>query len=74
MNTISIIDIIPDFDEEEELGLSDKPWKDKRKSKPKRNKRYSSDEWEEQNQARKRYIKEWEEDLRYAQELANEGM
>lgn len=74
MNTISIIDLIPDFEEEEESGLSDKPWKDNRKSKSKRSKRYSGDDWEEQNRARKKYLKEWEEDLRYAQELANEGM
>lgn len=31
-------------------------------------------EWTEIQRARYEYIKEWEEDLRYASELANEGM
>lgn len=31
-------------------------------------------DWSETQRARAEYIKEWEEDLRYAVELANEGM
>lgn len=30
--------------------------------------------WSDIQQARAEYLKEWEEDMRYAQELANEGM
>lgn len=30
--------------------------------------------WAEMQQARSEYLKEWEEDMRYAQELASEGM
>lgn len=30
--------------------------------------------WDEMQQARTEYLKEWEEDMRFAQELANEGM
>lgn len=30
--------------------------------------------WAEMQQARTEYLKEWEEDMRYAQELASEGM
>lgn len=30
--------------------------------------------WTETQKARSEYIKEWEEDMRYAQELASEGM
>lgn len=42
-------------------------------SKP--NRRYlESDEWEELRKARARYAREWEEDFRYAKELADEGM
>lgn len=32
------------------------------------------EEWTEIQRARSDYLKEWEEDLRYAVELANEGM
>ncbi len=31
-------------------------------------------DWSETQRARTEYLKEWEEDMRYAQELANEGM
>ena len=66
------------FDEdifEEELDLSDKPWKSgKKKSKKRGVKNFRSDDWEEMQRARSRYLKEWEEDIRYAEELANEGM
>lgn len=31
-------------------------------------------DWNETQRARNEYLKEWEEDMRYAQELANEGM
>lgn len=31
-------------------------------------------DWSETQRARSEYLKEWEEDMRYAQELANEGM
>jgi hypothetical protein len=31
-------------------------------------------EWVETQKARSEYLKEWEEDMRYAVELANEGM
>lgn len=34
----------------------------------------SREEWYAIQRARSDYIKDWEEDLRYAQELANEGM
>ena len=72
---IESIESLEIYLDEEEPGLSEKPWKDsKRKGKPKRRQRHSEDDWEEQNQARKRYLKEWEEDMRYAEELANEGM
>lgn len=61
--------------DEEEPGLSDKPWKQTRKTnKRRRGHRFSDDDWEEQNRARQKYLKEWEEDLRYAKELADEGM
>ena len=30
--------------------------------------------WSEMQQARTEYLREWEEDMRYAQELASEGM
>lgn len=36
--------------------------------------RLSDDEWEESRRAKARYLKEWEEDFRYAKELADEGM
>lgn len=79
-NTSYVDEMIEDVEEltnqvdEEESGLSDKPWKQtkKRKSVPRR--RYTDDDWEEQNRARQKYLKEWEEDLRYAKELADEGM
>lgn len=32
------------------------------------------EDWTEMQQARADYLKEWEEDMRFAQELANEGM
>lgn len=32
------------------------------------------EEWGEIQKARSEYLKDWEEDLRYAVELANEGM
>jgi hypothetical protein len=35
---------------------------------------HSGKEWEEVQHARAEYIKEWEEDMRYAQELAQQGM
>ena len=61
--------------DEEETGLSDKPWKqNKKRSRRHRGQRFSDDDWEEQNRARQKYLKEWEEDLRYAKELADEGM
>jgi hypothetical protein len=61
--------------DEEETGLSDKPWTQTKKSnKRRRGHRFSDDDWEEQNKARQKYLKEWEEDLRYAKELADEGM
>ena len=60
---------------EEELELSEKPWKNgKRKPKNRRDRRSGGDDWEEVQRARARYIKEWEEDMRYAEELANESM
>ena len=60
---------------EEELDLSDKPWKNgKKKPKRKSGKDFRSDDWEELQRAKNRYLKEWEEDMRYAEELANEGM
>ena len=31
-------------------------------------------EWVELQRARAEYLREWEEDIKYAQELANEGM
>jgi hypothetical protein len=41
---------------------------------PKNKKRqFSDDEWEEVRRARAKYYKEWEEDYRYAKELADEG-
>jgi hypothetical protein len=43
-------------------------------SDPSRNRRYSETEWSEIQQARIQYLREWEEDMRYAQELASEGM
>ncbi len=39
-----------------------------------RARRYSEDEWTALQAARLEYLKEWEEDMRYAQELAAEGM
>ena len=33
-----------------------------------------SSAWAEMQQARTEYIREWEEDMRFAQELASEGM
>jgi hypothetical protein len=36
--------------------------------------RYNEQEWNELQQARQQYLREWEEDMRYAQELASEGM
>lgn len=33
-----------------------------------------TDEWEELRRARARYAREWEEDFKYAKELADEGM
>lgn len=36
--------------------------------------RFSEDQWAEIQQARLAYLREWEEDMRYAQELASEGM
>lgn len=59
---------------EEEPALSDKPWRDSRKKGKSKRRKYSEEDWEEQNAARKRYLREWEEDMRYAEELANEGM
>jgi hypothetical protein len=61
---------------EEEPELSEKPWKDGRRKFKKRkgNRRFDSDDWEETQRARAAYIKEWEEEMRYAEELANEGM
>lgn len=61
-------------DEEEEPELSDKPWRDGRKKSRKKRRRFDSDEWEETQKARAKYLREWEEDLRYAEELANESM
>lgn len=71
---MNLLDLIPDEEETEDTELSDKPWKYRGKKAKKRRTRFSEDDWEEQNRARKQYLKEWEEDLRYAQELANEGM
>jgi hypothetical protein len=34
----------------------------------------SSAQWGEVQQARAEYLREWEEDMRFAQELASEGM
>ena len=42
---------------------------------PKKNRRYfDDDEWESMRRARAHYYKEWEEDFKYAKELADEGM
>ena len=41
---------------------------------PAKTRRYSESEWSELQQARQRYLSEWEEDMRFAQELASEGM
>lgn len=60
--------------DEEETGLSDKPWKQtKKRGRRREAHRFSDDEWEEQNRARLKYLKEWEEDMRYAKELADEA-
>jgi hypothetical protein len=36
--------------------------------------RRNSSDWDEVQRARAQYLREWEEDMRYAQELASEGM
>lgn len=36
--------------------------------------RFSEKDWNDLQKARLEYLKEWEEDMRYAQELASEGM
>lgn len=39
-----------------------------------KSRRYSEDDWNALQQARLQYLRDWEEDMRYAQELASEGM
>lgn len=57
----------------EEEEVADKPWKDKRKPK-KRSRQHGGADWEEMQRARAHYLREWEEDMRYAKELAEESM
>lgn len=66
-------DDLEGFHIEEEEVVADKPWKDKRKAK-KRTRSNSGADWEEMQRARAHYLREWEEDMRYAKELAEESM
>lgn len=39
-----------------------------------RRRRLNDDDWEDSRRAKAKYLREWEEDFKYAKELADEGM
>lgn len=59
------------FNEEETLDKLEAAYEEPALAKPRR---YNDQEWNDLQRARQAYLKEWEEDMRYAQELASEGM
>ena len=67
-------DDLDGFHIEEVDELAEKPWKDPKRKTKRRGKSLRGDDWEETQRARAHYLREWEEDMRYARELAEESM